>query len=479
MSDIIPASTRVPGTYVGFDYSRAGRTLAAGEQYMVILAQRLTTGTVKALTPVDVYSAEAAAVWFGRGSQAHRMVAKAIEANSNLQLAVCALDDDGAAGAATGTLVLSGTATTSGQVRLQVADITVAAAVSPGDRAIDLMDTLVAAITARTDLPLNAETGDALPPGGKGGDAKVKGMTLTARHKGTCGNEIGLVLSITADGITGAMKPMGGGVGDPDISPALAAIFSAGHTVIVMPYSTDTAMKTLSTHLDKVSGPVEQRGAIGVTGWRGTLATGTTLTCTVNAARTTTGWHNGSLCGNGEIAAVYAATIISEDDPSEPLDNRALIGLDITPQSAWPMRTEEEKALHNGLTPFRVQGSRVQLVRAISNHVKNAANVDDDTLLDITTIRTLDAIRLAWRTRISQRFPNGGKLTDRRLQQIRSETLDVLYAMERLEWVEDIDTYKNQVTVTRNAQDRTRADVGIPAPVVRGLHILTGTVYLY
>ncbi|SQC92520.1 Mu-like prophage tail sheath protein gpL [Cedecea neteri] len=272
MSDIIPASTRVPGTYVGFDYSRAGRTLAAGEQYMVILAQRLTTGTVNALTPVDVYSAEAAALWFGRGSQAHRMVAKAINANSNLQLAVCALDDDGAGVAATATLILSGTAATSGQVRLQVADITVAAAVSPGDRAIDLMDTLVGAIAARADLPLKAETGDVAPVTFDVNPPKVRGIALTACHKGTCGNEIGLVLSITADGITGAMKPMAGGVGDPDIAPALAAIFSAGHTVIVMPYSTDTTMKALSTHLDKVSGPVEQRGAIGVTGWRGTLA---------------------------------------------------------------------------------------------------------------------------------------------------------------------------------------------------------------
>lgn len=478
MTDMIPASTRVPGTYVGFDYSRAGRTLAAGEQYMVILAQRLTAGTQPALTPVDVYSADEAAVRFGRGSQAHRMVTRAIEANSNLQLAVCALDDDKAGVAATAVVLLDGVASGTGQVRLQVEDITVAIAVSPGDRAVDLMDPLVSAIKARPELPLTAETGQVTPPGDTS-TTKVKGIVLTARNKGSCGNETGLALTVTAEGVTGTFTPMGSGAGDPDIKTALAAIFSAGHTVIVMPYTTGAAMRLLATHLDSVSGPVEQRGALGVTGWNGTLSAGTTLTGTVNAARITTGWHNGSLCSNGEIAAVYGATIISEDDPSEPLDNRALTGLDITPQSDWPMRTEEGKALHNGLTPFRVTGSRVQMVRAISTYVKNAAGTDDDTLLDITTIRTLDAIRLAWRTRMSQRFPNGGKLTDRRLRQIRSETLDVLYAMARLEWVEDVETYKNQVTVERNLQDRTRADVGIPACVVRGLHILTGTVYLY
>ncbi|EBD9851217.1 phage tail protein, partial [Salmonella enterica] len=130
-------------------------------------------------------------------------------------------------------------------------------------------------------------------------------------------------------------------------------------------------------------------------------------------------------------------------------------------------------------TPFRVLGTQVQIVRAISTYVKNAAGVEDATLLDITTIRTLDYIRTAWRTRMSQRFPNGGKLTDHRLRQVKSETLDVLYQLESLEMVEKVRQYQNQVTVLPNKQDDTRADVSIPASVVRGLHILTGTIYLY
>ncbi|EBD9851222.1 phage tail protein, partial [Salmonella enterica] len=130
-------------------------------------------------------------------------------------------------------------------------------------------------------------------------------------------------------------------------------------------------------------------------------------------------------------------------------------------------------------TPFRVLGTQVQIVRAISTYVKNAAGVEDATLLDITTIRTLDYIRTAWRTRMSQRFPNGGKLTAHRLRQVKSETLDVLYQLESLEMVEKVRQYQDQVTVLPNKQDDTRADVSIPASVVRGLHILTGTIYLY
>lgn len=481
MSDIISTTTRVPGTYVGFDFSRAGRALAANDQSVVILAQRTESGTVDALVPTDIYSADEAATYFGRGSQAHRMATKAINANSNIQLSVCAIDDDTAAVAATGSVVLSGTASSTGQIRLRVADTLVAVAVSSGDKADELMAQLASAVTDEPDLPLTAALSDVVVTPGDDENEEVtqKTVVLTALNKGACGNEIGLSLTITASGISGKLAVMTGGEGDPDLAEALSAIFSAGNAVIVTPYSTDDALSRLSTHLTSVSGPVEQRGATGIAGWNGSLATGITLTGKVNEERLLVGWHNGSVLPNGELAAIAAAAMVGEDDPSEPLDNTVLTGADVTPQASWPMRTEEEKALHNGLTPFRVQGSEVQMVRAISTYIKNSQGIADPTLLDITTIRTLDYIRTAWRTRMSQRFPNGGKLTDRRLLQVRSETLDVLYALETLEMVENVDTYKAQVTVTRNAQDDTRADVAIPASVVRGLHVLTGTIYLY
>lgn len=479
-TDTLATTTRVPGTYTHYDFTSGSRTLAADEQYVVILAQRLSSGTVSALTPTDVFSAEEAAVYFGRGSQAHLMAAAAINANSNIQLAVCAIDDDKAGVAATGSLTLTGPATSSGQVRLRVGSTTVSTAVKNGDSAETMLAGLNDGLAAHSDLPLTAVVGTV--PDGKdaaGKDKTTPAVIFTARNKGACGNETGLTLTITASGVTGVLKAMSGGQGDPDIAEVLSVIYSAGHTVVVVPYSTKDALSALGTHLENVSGPTEQRSAVGVAGWNGTLATGTTLTGYVNEKRITTGWHNGSALPNGELAAVYAATIVSEDDPSQPLDFVALPGLDVTDQANWPMRTEEEKALHNGLTPFRVQGSQVQIVRAITTYIKNSEGIIDDTLLDLTTIRTLDYVRTTWRTRMSQRKMVGGKLTDRRLLQVRSETLDVLYALEALEMVEDVDTYKAQVKVTRNSRDRTRADVAIPTPVVRGLHILDATIYLY
>lgn len=472
----IPIPTYKPGFYFGFNTTLASRALATNDQKLVILAQRTTLPTAaERLTPVDVFSDEEAAVYFGRGSQAHRMAKAAIYANGYLQLAIVGLEDAAGGVAATGSLALSGTATGTGQARLSVCGVTAAAAVASGDSAEVVMTALADAINTRQELPVSASVEDIPAEGGNKSTGKQ--ITLIARNKGTVGNQVGLTATVNAAGLTATLTAMSGGKGDPELDDALAAIFSAGHTLVISPYSDTASLRTLSTHLDRVSGPLEQRGAVGVTGWNGTLSTGTTLTTAVNAARITMGWYNGSALPNGELAAVYAAIMASESDPARPLNTLTLPGLDITGQDKWPGRTEQENALSNGLTPFEVSGSTVQIVRAVSTYVKNAMGVTDRSLMDITIIRSLDYVRLACRTRMTQRFPRE-KLTDTRLARIRSELLDVLYALETLEIVENVDALKDQLIVTRNLQDDTRADATIPASIVRGLHVFAGTIYL-
>ncbi|MEN3257670.1 phage tail sheath C-terminal domain-containing protein [Sodalis endosymbiont of Spalangia cameroni] len=473
---VIPTPTYKPGYYFGFNTTLASRALATNDQKLVILAQRTTTPDTDTLTPVNVFSDEAAASLFGRGSQAHRMARAAIRANDTLQLAVVGIPDSEAGVAATGTLGLKGSASGTGQVRLGVCGETVAIAVASGDSAGALMVSLVEAINTLDALPVTAAMAD-IPPPSSGGKSPGKQLVLTARNKGTCGNQIGVAVTLSAPGITATLTPMRGGEGDPALDAALAAIFSAGHTLVMSPYASKTALTTLAAWLDKVSGPLEQRGALGVVGWNGTLAGGTALTTDVNAARLTMGWYPGSMLPNGELAAIYAAIIASESDPARPLNTLALPGADITPQDQWPGRSEQENALANGLTPFEVNGSQVQIVRAVSTYVKNSMGVTDRSLMDITILRSLDYVRLACRARITQRFPRE-KLNDIRLQRIRSELLDVLYALEQLEIVENVDEHKDQLTVTRSQQDDSRADASIPAAVVRGLHVFAATIYL-
>lgn len=475
----IPNPVYKPGAYFEFNIQLASRALATNDQKLLIIGQRLTgSASVNALTPVNVFSEDEAARYFGRGSQAFRMARAAIRANPYIQLTVVGLDDATVGVAATGSLVINGTASGSGQVRLTVCGTPVAVAVSQGDKGDAVMAALASAITLQDDLPLSATVGEIDGPnGGDGKPTKIKALVLTARNKGTVGNECGLSCTVTAAGLTGTLKPMSGGQGNPPLDAAFSAVWAAGHTIIMLPYTSDDALAKLSAHLNGVSGPLEQRGAIGVTGWNGTLAAGTTLTSKVNATRITCGWHPGSALPNGELATIYGAVMAGESDPARPLNTLPLPGLDVTAQDNWPGRTEQENALMNGLTPFEVDGSLVRIVRAVSTYVKNAAGVTDRSLMDITIMRSLDYVRLACRTRYTQRFPRE-KLTDARLARIRSELLDVLYTLKGLEIVENVDALKDQLVVTRDKQDATRADASIPAAVVRGLHIFAAVIYL-
>ena len=146
----------------------------------------------------------------------------------------------------------------------------------------------------------------------------------------------------------------------------------AGHNIIVAPLSSQAQLTVLRTHLDFVSGPMEQRGAFGVFGWPGSLATGTTLAGQINSGRITGAWHRSSLRLPCEIAAAYAAVLASEEDPARPLNTLELVGMGVTSIDQRPIRTEQENALNNGLTPLEIgPGDRVQIVRAITTYTKD------------------------------------------------------------------------------------------------------------
>ena len=169
----------------------------------------------------------------------------------------------------------------------------------------------------------------------------------------------------------------------------------------------------------------------------------------------------------------------SEEDPARPLNTLALAGVDVPAVADRLMRTEQETLLHNGVTPLEVgpDGTSVQIVRAISTYTVSAAGVQDVSLLDITTIRTLDYVRKAVRERVTLRFPRE-KLSSRTPAKVRSEILDVLHKLEELEIVEEVEANKDGVICERDSQDANRLDAKIPTDVVNGLHGVAGRIDL-
>ena len=303
-------------------------------------------------------------------------------------------------------------------------------------------------------------------------------VTLTAKNKGTIANQVDLEASCTATSVTATVVAMAGGNVDPDIADALAVVFGEQYHIVATPYNDQASLTTLRDHLDAVSGPMEQRDAIGIYAGDSALAAATTLAGQVNSGRTLSTYLRGTRSPSYEMAAAMAAVMAYEEDPARPLNTLPLKGISAPPVSQRLSRTEQENLLHNGVTPLEVgPGERVQIVRAVSTYTKDPQGIEDISLLDITTIRTLAYVRKALRERISLRFPRE-KLSSKTPPKVRTEILDVLKKLEALEIVEEVDANKPGVIVQRSGQDPNRLDAIIPTDVVNGLHVFAGRIDL-
>lgn len=462
--DSIPSSIRKPGKYFEFNTKLAVRTLPGNLQRTLIIGQRLTAGTVAAGVVTNVFSDAEAATFFGNGSQLHLMCRAAIKANPYLALEAIAMDDAGAGVLATSTVTLTGPATAAGVLTVKVAGKPVQIAVAATDTATAIGAALAAQIALQPDLPVTAA-------------AAVGVVTLTAKNKGTQGNNIKIEAVTTAAGTTAVVVAMSAGATDPTVATALAAVFAAGHNIIITAWNDATNLTALRTHLDSVSGPLEQRGAIGIYAHTGTLGASTTLAGTINAGRISA--PNFKVPEQPcELAAAYGAVVASEEDPARPLNLLPLTGITAPPLADRLSRTEQENALNNGVTPLEVgPGEKVQIVRAITTYTLDAQSIPDISLLDLTTIRTLDYVRKACRERISLRFPRE-KLSERTAPKVKDQLLDVLYKLEELEIVEQVDANKDGLIVERDSQDPNRLNAKIPTDVVNGLHVFAGRIDL-
>jgi len=463
--DLIPPSIRKPGDYFEFNTKLAVRTLPGNLQKVLIVGQRLASGTVDALTPVDVFDDDTAAVYFGRGSIAHLMVREAITANPYVQLTAIAVDDDEAAVVATGKVTFTGAATSVGVASVYIAGVRVNVAVDNGDAIADIAAAVAAAVGNMPDLPVTAS-------------AALGVVTLTAKNKGLAGNSIVISAGTTATGVTVATTAFSAGDVDPDLAPAFAAVFAAWYNIVAIPFATTEALTALRTHLESVGSPMEQRDAIGTAGIPTTLAAATTLATANNSGLISLAWHSGSTKSAGEIAAGYASVIASEEDPARPLNTLEIAGLDVTGLTDQPSRTEQENALHNGVTPLTVSADgRVSIVRAITTYTVNPAGVEDIALLDLTTMRIYHYVRKAMRERVALRFPRE-KLSDKTPPKVRSELLDVATKCEELEILEHVEENKDALICERDLQDPNRLNAKIPADVVNGLHVFAGRIDL-
>lgn len=461
--DTIPGSIRVPGQYIEFNTRNAVQGLPQNPQRVLLLAPMFDHTKQEPLKPVQMFSDAQADELFGYGSWAKVLVTQAFKNNPYLDLTVIGLPDSEDGARARGTIDLLSRPEQNGTLDVSVAGRLFSVAVYRDESTVDIAK----------KMALKIDSSDWVV------DVIAAGTTLEfyARNAGEIGNEIELQVNANSTGIVLDVSPMVGGEINADVSEALSRVAGANYQIIVCPFSDEKNLRALNEHIEHVSNAIEQRGCIGVIGHRGKLADGVAKAASLNSGRITCAWYKNADESNGQIAMGYAAVLAFEEDPAKPLNTLQIKGLNITADEYTPLFAECNSALYNGLTPLTVVANKVQIMRAVSTYTQSASGVEDPSLLDITTIRTLDYVRRAIKERIALRFPRD-KLSDRLLPKIRSEILDVLLKLEQAEIIENVEANKPKLIVARSGQDPNRVNAAIPADVVNGLHVFAGRIDL-
>ncbi|PZW46850.1 tail sheath protein [Humitalea rosea] len=265
----IPLSIRVPGTYVEISNTRAIRGLTKWPARVMLLGQMLSTGTAAANVPIQITSATMARTAFGRGSMLAHLFAAWFGNTLTTEVWAIPMVDAVAGVAATGTVTAVGTATAPGTIPLLVGGRRVEVGVTTGDTAAAVATAVSAAIAASLDLPLTASVLSAA-------------VTLTAKHKGTCGNSIDVRHSFYPGealpaGITLTIVPMAGGVTNPTVQTALDAIGDTWFTDFVTPWTDAPNLVALEAKLAGDFGPLAMRDAHGWAALSGTFSALTTF----------------------------------------------------------------------------------------------------------------------------------------------------------------------------------------------------------
>lgn len=480
----IPIDIRTPGQFIEIDNSRAVGGLPAQLHKILVIGQRLPTGTVPANTLVQVLTAADAETMFGRGSMLASMFAELKHANPHTSTWAVALDDAAAGVQATGSVTFGGTVTATGKLNLYIAGKPVRVDVAAAETNSATAAKVSAAINAQTDLPVTAAVD---------GVDNTK-VNLTARHKGATGNDIDIRLNYfqgesLPTGMTATIVAMANGANNPDIADAIAAIADEQFHTWIIPYTDSSNLDAVEAELEARWSPMSQKEGHAYTAARGSHANLITLGDSRNSPHVSIIGANQALNPPWEWAAVFGAVCAFHGaiDPARPFQTLRL-GRLLPPAELYRFtRAERDLLLRDGISTFIVDsGGNVLIERAITTYQETAGGVPDVSYLDVNTVLTVAYLRFTVRARIAQKFPRHKLADDGTVfgagqpivtpSIIRAELIALAREWEASGLVENIDQFKEDLLVERDGTDLSRVNALIPPDIINQLRVFAGQV---
>lgn len=440
----------------------------------LLFGQATDAGSQAVATKHLITSAAQAALYWGPGSQMHRMAIGFFDNNIVSAVYGIATSVDVLAtptGKAVGTITFTGPATANGAIYFYIAGERIVVAVANEDTAGDIATALAAAINEETSLPVVAAA-----------DAGEVG--LTAKNVGLAGESIDLRLNYYAgevlpDGIVATIVAMDNGGADVDIEDAIDAIGNDWFQFIVHPYTGVAENTLLKDELERRNAPNIAKGGFAVTAHNAAYTDMITL-CSVQGAGT----------GLNSEHLTYIASYGSPDFPCEiaaravgismhalamgnGAEGRPQNGLELDGARA-PLPADEltdlerDLLLRNGCATLKVgPGGTVLVERMITNYQQDANGGSDEIWLDWAPRLIAMYCRYDWDTYLGKKYPRE-KLGDDDGnygvgQIVMTPKLGRAEAMSRfMEWeeravVKNRDLFKQQLIVEKNI-DPVRMD---------------------
>ena len=456
----------VPGGRYTISDLRTGSLFT--ETKILVFGIKTSAGTLAVNTPTKVFSADQAAEYAGRGSQAHQEVAAVFQAYRDADVTLVLMAAP-AGVAATGTLTYSGTATTATPIYLQVEDQTVVVPVSIGDNATTIAASADAAVAEYVNLHVTS-------------GAALAVQTLTARSIGAHGNQIRYRVIQNTPGVTVAAPGMTAGAGDPNLTTAIASIGGARYKYWVLPDATALNLAAAITELDDRDTSARQIDGHAFIGARDTVGNLATLGLAEDTKHVTV-FGDPKVPANpwtwaGRVAGLRA----SVENPRLTLHKRNIPGLLPPDETEYLQPSERGTLLSSGISTFHFVSGATRVERMVTLYKTNAlgqpSTVFRETEVKLTAseIRQLQLVAL-------QIYIGKVLVDDIGDRQYGVDTADEIIDHEGIRqvmislnlgvfetraWTDDADYYEAQLQVIRSGENELTINSSPP---------ITGTNY--
>jgi phage tail sheath gpL-like len=472
--DYLPATLRIPGTYVEFAPGERGPLDI--DQKLLLIGQKTASGTATVENPVLLTHPDQADGYFGKGSQLARMFRTAYKNNSYTETWALPLDDASSGVAATGNILFAGGVTKAGALNLYIGGEKVAIAAAAEDTPAEVATAITAAINAETNLPVTAAVNGETP----------EQVDITAKNKGELGNDIDLrhsyyVQETLPAGLTCTITAMTGGGNNPDITDALAAISGLNYDYFCMPYSDTANLALLRDELENRWSWQVQTYGHGFVAAKGTVAELQALGNSQNSQHL-------SIMGAGKspsppecwaAACAAIAAYYLNQDPARPLQTLELKGLKAPDHTEVFSSVERDLLLHDGVSTYYLSSDSKVLIEAlITTYQENAFGAPDTAYLYANTPCILSYVAQSLVAYLTSKFarhkltddggptpPTGMRIATPAL--VRAEAIECLTKLyETKGVVEHPSVYEEQITAERDGSDTSRVNLLLPVQLI-------------